>query len=677
MTEDALRSTGRPLSALVAGAGRGAGAGAVFALLEVVLASTTGSAPASDTFVTLAVDVLAGAAAGAGLALALRPGQWAFDASLLFLPLAATALRGGLGWPGSLTGAGLGVLRFGVLLVPALLALHWRHHDGARRPLLGWALLLQSAAAAGLGGWSVPRYVWLDLLTGAPVRVAAVGALLLGLTLLAFRWRVAAGFAAAGATLAVGILTGTRVPDPGSTKDAAQRPGGPNLIVITLDTVRADHVSAYGYARATTPQLDRFAQRATLFEHAYANSPYTLSTHASLFTGLLPSEHGAHPVPFSLTSRPDDYSLRPNVPTLAERLRSRGYATAAVAANGGYLGRWTGLDRGFEYYDCYRPRFLRLPPLFVPLLWRFDERVAARFSNEATRNAAQITDAALAWLREAPPGQPFFLFVNYYDPHHPYTPPAEFRRLHLPRPDLAPVTLSLIQGDLERGRRLTPQERAYLVGQYDGELSFMDRELGRLIRELGSRNLYDASAIVVTSDHGEFFGEHGLIQHERDLFEEVLRVPYVVKAPGQSHGHRDSERIGLDETPALVEALLQGGQLTDWLRSRDPDRLLVAEYWTTARLHRVNPLRYRAPAMRALLRGRYKLIERLSMPAQLFDLAADPREGHDLLKAAEPASAVASRMLEGLLPLSATTRRSLPEAERSPDEALRALGYIN
>jgi arylsulfatase A-like enzyme len=421
------------------------------------------------------------------------------------------------------------------------------------------------------------------------------------------------------------------------------RPSGgrPHILLVTLDTTRADHLGAYGYPRATSPSLDALAGEATLYTNARSTSSWTLPAHASLFTGRFPTSHGARydaggehaladsiEAPGGIRAR----GLAPGQATLAEALGEAGYATAAVVA-GPWLLRTFGLARGFEHYD--------------------DSGIV----DYAGRTADDVTDAALRWLDDRDE-RPFFLFVNYFDAHFPYAPPPPFDRMFLPA-----------------GTAPDPERRAQFGALYDAEIRFVDRELGRLLRGLRERGEYERTLIVVTSDHGELLGEHDEWGHGRFLYEELVRVPLVVKPAGPSRlGRREARPVQLlDLFPLLLESA--GVRVPAGTQGGAPPRIghpLLAE---------VNPIASADPAgrWRALWQGRDKLMQNDAAERRLFDLENDPREQVDRA-AREPA--VGARMAEALERAFGTLPPPPPSPPATPidpgtRDALERLGYLD
>ena len=299
-----------------------------------------------------------------------------------------------------------------------------------------------------------------------------------------------------------------------------------DVLIVTLDTTRVDHLSCYGYERETSPRLDRFAAGAVRFERAWSTSAWTLPAHASLFTGLYPATHGAQ---FDVRGRRLQKGFRARAlddrfTTLAELLAERGYRTAAFVG-----GPW--LERGFGALQGFG---------------HIDDAVA----NPSGRPGDELTDRALAWLGAAG-GDPLFLFVNYFDPHFPYEPPAGYDTFPHAR-DPVP------EGWLPAALGGAPVDGAVidaLVARYDGEIRFMDHQLGRLLDAWDARG--SESLVIVTSDHGESFGEGGFYLHNGSLGEEAIRVPLLIRYPdGRGAGTADETPVQLvDVVPIVATAL--------------------------------------------------------------------------------------------------------------------------
>lgn len=303
----------------------------------------------------------------------------------------------------------------------------------------------------------------------------------------------------------------------------AARCRGCNVLLISIDTLRADHLGAYGYERATSPHIDALAEDGILFERAFTQSHNTKISHATLLTSLHPTVHGVT----------KDTALPERIETLAERLRAGGYTTAGFVTNPGWLGEQSGLAQGFDHY------------------------------HEMWGNAEKQSDLALAWLADAV-DEPFFLFLHYYDVHSdwkvlPYETGTDHdHRFAPPREDFHPcdadVCASRFLQQVNAGKAvLTEEDVRQTVALYDGGISYTDHHVGRVLAELEASGLSANTVVVVTSDHGEEFLEHGKFLHNQ-LHREVARVPLIIRVPGASTGVRVAQPVGLvDVMPTLLD----------------------------------------------------------------------------------------------------------------------------
>ncbi len=282
----------------------------------------------------------------------------------------------------------------------------------------------------------------------------------------------------------------------------------PNVLVIAIDTLRADKLGCYGGARGLTPNIDRLASQGARFEHAFSTAPWTLPSFASLFSSLHPPEHGAGGSAFA-----GFRALPECVDTLAERMSSAGYATAAVV-NVDFLSKPFGLMQGFD---------------------EVDEQFSS--NNRDMRNAADTTRAALSWLDERPQGA-FFLFVHYFDPHAEYAPPQPYRRQFAKPQDAETDGFTFgTREQITAYRRgliqFRPQDVERAEALYDGEIAYTDAQVGALLDGLRARGLDDSTLVVLTADHGEEFLDHGGYEHGHAHYDELLAVPLIVR-----HGSR-------------------------------------------------------------------------------------------------------------------------------------------
>lgn len=357
-----------------------------------------------------------------------------------------------------------------------------------------------------------------------------------------------------------------------------------NLLLITLDTLRADRLGSYGFTAAATPVLDRLAREGVRFEHAISAAPLTLPSHATILTGLLPPKHGLRNN--GAGKLPDE------VPTLATTLSGAGYRTGAFV--GAFvLDRRFGLSRGFEVYD--------------------DEIRAARAENatlEAERPAAEVVDRAVEWLRKAG-APPTFVWVHLYDPHAPYAPPEPFRTQFASDP-------------------------------YSGEIAYVDAQVGRLLKELDRLRIAERTIVVVVGDHGEALGEHGELTHGVLLYEPTLRVPLIIRAPKILSPRVVGAPVSLAElAPALTSLLL--GRDSDLsaglLAGRELKEKLIyseTEY----------PMLFGWSPLAVSRRGSMKFID--SPSPELYDLARDPGETRNLYGTERRTMRALSQALESI-----------------------------
>ena len=282
-------------------------------------------------------------------------------------------------------------------------------------------------------------------------------------------------------------------------------------MLYLVDTLRADHLPLYGYARDTGPELSRFAKDAVVFDQAIASSSWTKPSVASLLTSLPPRDHGC--LQFYTP-------LDPELVTLAERMRDHGYATGGVVANSLVTARDMHFDQGFSYFAAAR----------------------------SPQRAGQAVDEALEFL-DARRGQPVFLYVHTMDSHSPYLPPPPFDRKYEPHPE--PGRAAAEPSDYK-----VPLDRDRIVAQYDGTVAYGDQQFGRFLQGLRERGLYDSALVVFVADHGEEFLDHRGWVHGHTLFDELVRVPLVVKYPGRREaGRRVASQVQLiDVLPTILKS---------------------------------------------------------------------------------------------------------------------------
>lgn len=449
--------------------------------------------------------------------------------------------------------------------------------------------------------------------------------------------------------------------------------GRPNLILITLDTVRADHLSLYAHARTSTPNVNAFAATASTYRHAVAASDVTLTSHASIFTGLYPGQHGAH----RTSDRPEGRPLSDQAVTLARILREYGYRTAGVVANRAFLTNAFGLDQGFDYYDD-RPAIRRwADPSFVSIRQLISRAVTRGAALDfPSRDAGVVTMAALA-AADQYRTSPLFLFVNYLDAHD-YFPPAPFDEAYPGKDrDFSVAKLRRLQMDvIMGGREVSDRDRQHLLSQYDGAIDYIDSQLGILFNGLRARHLYDSSLVIVTSDHGEAFGERSLLGHDVSVYQDQVAIPLIVKYPGSTTREVVDDVVShVDILPTALRVLVdRPAPMSPGrdLRVRSGRRLVFSEsFWNPM----FTPTRSQLDVdQRAVIDWPFKLIVSSNHEQELFNLRTDPREQNNLLQTEGEIAHTLTTAVTRFGDSRATGTFKGVDAETL--ERLRSLGYL-
>lgn len=429
-----------------------------------------------------------------------------------------------------------------------------------------------------------------------------------------------AGAALALAAVAAGAFFALKRPP------AANVPAGggerPSVLLVTIDTARADRYGSYGHAAAETRYLDRLASEGVRFETALSSAPITLPSHASIFTGLYPTRHGVR--------NNGNFYVPERLPTLATRLREQGYATAAFVSSF-VLDRRYGLSRGFDTYDD-----------------RMEGASTQIVTLEAERRGDRTALALGDWLRKqaaAAPARPFFAWLHLYDPHEPYRPPQPFRQM-------------------------------FAAAPYDGEIAFDDAVLASVLDTLRQTGQLERTLVAVTSDHGESLGEHGEETHSMFVYEAALKVPLVLWRPGRLPAGRVVEQPVrlVDLAPTLLELAgapalegADGRSLVPLIEGRPsgPPPPLYAETYLPQLYMNWAPLR-------ALRDTRFKLID--APRPELYDLQDDPREERNLHDSQPQRAAALRAALEGVA--KGGGAMSVGALDREAAEKLAALGYL-
>src|ERR1039457_5533010 len=420
------------------------------------------------------------------------------------------------------------------------------------------------------------------------------------------------------------LSTALTVGSPTATSKAPSDVSSPNIILITLDTTRADRMGFMGSKRGLTPNLDGLAKQSFVFTRAYAQVALTPPSHATILTGTYPQFHQVNDMQTPLAK---------DLPYAPEILRAHGYQTAA------FIGAIVlephppyapGFDRGFDTYDAG---------------FHSEGPGEDRYST-AQRRGAEVVGHALAWLTKHPKG-PFFIWVHLYDAHDPYDPPE-------------------------------PYKTKYASAPYDGEIAYADSVVGKLLAQLRVRGLYDDALIAVMADHGESLGDHGETTHGIFLYDETIRVPLLFKLPRErSAGIRIDSRAGLvDVLPTILQAVgiavpreVQGESLLAMLKpAASHDRPAYAE---SDYPHRT----FGWSSLRSLRTGKYLLID--SPRKELYDQSADPKAEHNLSSASVAVTNTLASQLDTFRQKTSTAKEA-PKVSPDPglQERLNALGYV-
>ena len=454
-----------------------------------------------------------------------------------------------------------------------------------------------------------------------------------------------------------------------------------NVIFIVWDTVRRDHLSLYGYQRAKTSHLEALARQSVVYTDAVSVSPWTVPSHASMFTGKYPRSHGAHRFisPDGQGNIRDWHDLPGELTTLAEILKDNGYVCGSVCAN--FMLSESNFDQGFDYfYYSDNPLYLRfgLRSYFIDNLLDFavlHPWIPYRLYFPylvSNLTAEQVNDLALEWVDSLNNQRPFFLFLNYMDAHEPYYPPYYLsKRFPGYQKDLAHESLKRVWMDMIDTRSIRKRERAHLNSQYDALLVYLDKQLGALLEGLHQRGLFESSFIVFTSDHGEFLGEHDLLGHPMDLYSEVLEIPLVIKYPYQKLSTTNELRF---ENRALFNLVLKQvgiGKPTE------------KHSWTAAaELYRNSSSFFRNQQgdRVALFFDQFKFIKSSDGEDELFNLADDPGEVTNLITENPEISfkgeIILDEFFNSISRREENTEENLRRIEQEEVVKLKALGYI-
>ncbi len=446
----------------------------------------------------------------------------------------------------------------------------------------------------------------------------------------------------AGAAIAVFVIVqgGGWANERLKTSQLRDHADAPNVIVIVVDTLRADHLSSYGYERETSPFIDGLAAEGVRFENAISPSSWTQPSHASMLTGRYTYEHQAETQPLD-----DTY------PTIGEVLQAQGYRTGAFSANTLFFTRRQGFGRGFLHFednDQSAPDAFLNSSLYGYLFDYYGLRKALKYEGVPTRRLApEINQSALQWIDRG--DQPFFVFINYFDAHDPYTPPEPYLSKY------GQTRGGLINGFIERYHpELTPAQLQSEIDAYDGSINYVDDQIKALFAELESRGELENTIVIITADHGESLGEHGLLQHSASLYRQEIHVPLIVWGAGVPSGIVVDTPVSTTSLPATILQLLNANDgafpsqpLTKLFGGSAPPGWAnpiseVAQFDGAAEQ---NPTTY--GEMKSVVGDRLQYIVHEEFGEVLYDWRDDPLELSDLAK--EPDSATALESLRSYL----------------------------
>lgn len=467
-----------------------------------------------------------------------------------------------------------------------------------------------------------------------------------------------------------------------ATRGLSSPPTARNVVLIVWDTVRAYNLDLYGYPRVTSPNLTGWARLGVRYRYAMAPAPWTYPSHASFLTGQWPMA----------TDSQWKFHLDTAAPTLAEYLSSRGYQTAGFVANTNCCTYESGLGRGFAHYDDYPLSTRSLLTRTVAGRWALEEvlKLAGRFHDAKwaalqSRDAKGITDAFLDWLGQRRTDRPFFAFLNYFDAHEPYVPSPEFAGRYGIKPKTG-RDYHMLYHFIDLGKpNLSMRDIEMARDCYDDSIAYLDKQLGRLLNELSRQGVLDETMVIITSDHGEAFAEHGVLGHSYSLDLSQIGVPLVILAPGATAGQAVSRPVSLRDLPATVVDRLglgkgspfPGGSLAAYWGLR-ADQVLP-EATSTAFSEQANRMAFRPEPGPGGLQPGFQMsvvvsgcqyIRGGTGKEHFFDLVADPYERVDFMQA-EPPPVDLGPYRKALLKVLADTHAS-PEVERGYLDAYRS-----
>ena len=433
-------------------------------------------------------------------------------------------------------------------------------------------------------------------------------------------------------------------------KEVVAKDGAPNILFILVDTLRADHMSSYGYPIQTSPEMDKLASQGIRFDSAWAQATWTRPSVASLMTSLYPASHQTN---FLDTRIPESFT------TLAETIHSAGYQTAGFSANRN-VESFFGFGQGFDSFWPSDLGSVRANAMLRFTTWERAKDILARgfgvkikTMNDFENHAAALNNEVFAWFDDKNSNKPWFLYIQYIDPHFPYQPPSDF----LEGTDIEPISVELqnqVAGAIGSVSKVAPYPfasqdalpediKAQVIRLYDAEIQYCDREIGRLLETLRKRGVMENTFVVITSDHGEEFWEHQQYNHGHSTFSEVARVPLIITGPGIEPGVRAQSVELIDLYPTL--ATWASSPLPQNIHGSDLSPVLAGNDG----LGRAFTQNMKSDILTSLTLGKEKLVQveyRGEEVWMLFDLSIDPGETNNLAESRPERVAELRELLE-------------------------------
>jgi arylsulfatase A-like enzyme len=631
----------------------------------------------------LVVGLLCGASAGAAAWILRRRTKLSLESAATFTLVFAFGLHLVLDPPATRPWLIAATLGFSALL----LIRPWRESTGWLTNF--WivsGLLLGFGQVLGLGEMGVASQLGARLGLASLALTILLAGSTVGSVFVGRKWPLpvaALRLGAIGGAVLLTVFSYAMGRPPENRVQAASTPlsqtGRPNVVLIVMDTVHADHLAVYGYKRDTTPNLKQLAGDSMVYSNAISASDITLTSHASLFTGMYPSWHGAYCDPQNAAY---GRAISTEYPTIAELLRAKGYQTNGVAANL-YLRADFGLERGFDRFRIPRPvpllaaenAFMLRRSLRRALSVLFDTAQFDRlYALGEDINSELFADLATFSQLD----RPAFVFLNYMDAHFPYVPPSPYD-VKYPgrRPAMTQDDLEDEQKVLVSGSGSVPAYGPHCVSQYDGGIAYVDHQIGEVVTWLKHHAAYDNTMIVVTSDHGEAFGERHRVGHANSPYQNLLHVALLVKYPHQAQRGIEQRPVSLaDVAPTILQAAavavppaMQGRSLT-----AVQDREIFSETFPCPVAH--SPDCPNGCTARAIFSWPYKFISTSNGHRELFDLSGDPTERRNLyIRQPERAAQLAERLS---LWMKSMPQQSFSTHTLSPEDLrrLKSLGYV-